>query len=326
MDYNIITEYTTFIKKELLEFYKIALDKVYVKSLIDPFLNKYINVRYYNESMHLNIKDNVERIGKDLEDTYNLLQTKEKEEALKNIYSLFGYIIYFDDLVSIDEETNLIDIFFEDENIKIEKDKTKKTKLNNWYRIFKKRKRAFMELFETNKFSVSYDKIKTNLYSVNLDHDVPISYLYSEIAIDKAFHSDIVTESAIQITLVMCSYQILENALNEEFKECYMINFPDSLWGKNKKCERFFKYVNNTLALKQLVFSISYSVYLENSTKIKKLIQNGYRFAIIIDDSYDGKTNELLLFSYIMINRKSDYLDYIMNDDSLVGIPIIKTR
>ena len=50
MDYNIITEYTTFIKKELLEFYKIALDKAYVKSLIDPFLNKYINVRYYNES------------------------------------------------------------------------------------------------------------------------------------------------------------------------------------------------------------------------------------------------------------------------------------
>jgi len=326
MDFNVILEYTTFIKKELLEFYRIVLDKDYVKSLIDPFLNKYINVRYYNESMHPNIKDNVDRIGKDLEDTYKLLQTKEKEELLKNIYSMFGYIIYFDDLVSLDEEIDLIDVFLSDDNIKIDKDKSKKNKLNNWYRLFKKRKVAFMEAFETNKFAIDYEKIKTNVFNVNLKYDIPISYLYSETAIDRAFHSDMVTESAIQLSLVMCSYHILENALNEEFKEHFLINFPDSLWEKNKKSDRFFRYVNNPLALKQMLFSISYSVYLENSIKIKKLIKDGYKFVIIIDDNFDGKTSELPLFSYIMINRKSDFLDLIMNDESLMRIPIIKTR
>ena len=326
MDYNIILEYTNFIKKELLEFYKISLDKAYVKSLIDPFLNKYISVRYYNETMHPNIKDSVDRIGRDLEDTYKLLQTKEKEEILKNIYSLFGYIIYFDDLVSLDTDTDLISVFLSDENLKINRDKTMKTKLNTWYRIFKKRKQAFMKLFETNKFDISFDKIKTNLYSANLTYDLNISYLYSETAIERAFNSDIVTENAIQVQLVLCSYKLLENAINEQFKDNYLINFPDTLWGKSKKSERFFKYVNNPLALKQMLFSVSYTVYKSNSTKIKKLIKDGYRFVIIIDDNFDGKTEELPLFSYIMINRKSDYLDYIMNDDGLVGIPIIKTR
>ncbi len=48
MDYNVIDKYVIFIKKELLEFFRIVFKNNYKKSICMEFIEKYIAVRYYD--------------------------------------------------------------------------------------------------------------------------------------------------------------------------------------------------------------------------------------------------------------------------------------
>ena len=50
MDTNIVSEYLKTLKKELLELYKIIFGDRYKKILIEPFIDKYLIVRYCNET------------------------------------------------------------------------------------------------------------------------------------------------------------------------------------------------------------------------------------------------------------------------------------
>ena len=45
---NISREYIDFSKKNITKYLKIILDKYYAKKIVDPLLEVYINVRYYN--------------------------------------------------------------------------------------------------------------------------------------------------------------------------------------------------------------------------------------------------------------------------------------
>ena len=45
---NIAREYIDFSKKNITKYLKIILDKYYAKKIVDPLLEVYINVRYYN--------------------------------------------------------------------------------------------------------------------------------------------------------------------------------------------------------------------------------------------------------------------------------------
>ena len=48
MNYNIINQYINYFRKEYLEFFKLILRNNYQKNLCSSFIDKYIEVRYYN--------------------------------------------------------------------------------------------------------------------------------------------------------------------------------------------------------------------------------------------------------------------------------------
>ena len=87
MDLNIINEYLKYVKKSFLEFYKIIFVNKYQKSLIEPFLDKYILVRYNNETSYHDIKNPTSRISKELEPLFQDLQ-RNRHPTLKMINTL----------------------------------------------------------------------------------------------------------------------------------------------------------------------------------------------------------------------------------------------
>lgn len=326
MDYNIIEKYLTFLKKEFLNFFKIVLKHKYQKVLCLPFVEKYLNVRYNNETNYVAEKDIVNRINEELIDVYKELVTDENEETLKNIVALFGYITYLDDIVNIMEEGELLKTLIEDEDIKIDHKEISLDELKTWYLNIKKKKEQFASTIYTKEFELIEKRVYRKTSELNLVQNVKISNLYSEFAIYKAYTTGVVREDKLFITYIMASNIVLNNAINLDFSRRYIVNLENTLFTKVRKFNRLLNTLNNTLAKKYIIIKITYQDYINNKDKIDNLINEGYSFALVLDSSFEGNTNGLILFPYIYISEESEYYDMIVNRKAYNKIKIIKLK
>ncbi len=126
MELNIIEKYIKFLKKEFINFFKIVLGDKYSKSTCETFIDKYIMVRYYDETDFPEETDLINRINKEFLELYNKLLDDNNDNLLRNIVALFGYIMCFDDTDVFTEEIDLINTLMEEENIKFKRDEETK--------------------------------------------------------------------------------------------------------------------------------------------------------------------------------------------------------
>ena len=221
MDTNIVSEYLKTLKKELLELYKIIFGDRYKKILIEPFIDKYLIVRYCNETNYHNVKEPIDRIGKELEVIYNKLVNNENEELLRSVYALFGYIIYFDEIIPIDDDNSLLKCLYEDKNIRVEIDEEKQKEIYIWFNNLIKWKKQFFQVLDTKEFTLKEKKIYKGIYELFLEQDVKISYLYSDLAINKAFTTGTTYEDTLFVLYIKTSELVLKNACGLDFSRRY---------------------------------------------------------------------------------------------------------
>ena len=324
MEYNVISRYVDFLKREYHNFFKIMFGDKYQKKLCEPFLDRYICVRYFNETSFTSDKDIISRLNKELVDVYDSVVDDDNEEMIKNIVALFGYIIYFDDVCQVIEEAVLINVLAEDEDITIEYDHNIKKDIKAWYISFKRKKEKFNNTIMTRDFDLIEERLYRKIYYLVLKHNVKISNLYSEFAIDKAYNSGLINEDKLFITLILSSLLVLNNAINMDFSRYYVVDMASSLFNKDKKLNRLFNAINNSLAKRNIAMRISYTDYLNNRDKINKLINDGYAFGVIIDDKFDGNLNELILFSYVFVDEENEYYDVLVSQKDKIKSKIIK--
>ena len=62
---NIIEKYIKYVENFLLNYYRLLLNTSYERKMVDPFIDKYIDVRYYNNSIYEKEQNFVERINKE---------------------------------------------------------------------------------------------------------------------------------------------------------------------------------------------------------------------------------------------------------------------
>lgn len=322
MEYNIISIYTKFIKDKLLEFFKLLLKKDYNNSICKQFVNKYIEVRYFNETSYPSEKDFINRLNKDLVEVYETVVTEENKDTLKNIVALFAYISYLDDLYVIKEDMEVLKTLANDENIKIEKNSTFKSDLRKWYFSFKNKKSKFQAALMSKEFSLSEKRVYRKTFETKLEHNVRISSLYSEEAIKKAYNMGVVSEDKLFINAIFISSTLLNNAICLDFTNKYILTLESSLFGKKKKLNRLLSSIDNPLTKKYLSLKILASDYLKNKEFVQEKIKEGYKFAIVLDE--EVSQNEFILFSYIYVFEDSEFFDIIMNDKDKIAARIIK--
>lgn len=324
MEYNIINEYVDFLMRQYNGFFKIVLGEKYLKRLCDPFLEKYISVRYYNETSYNREKDIINRLNKELIDVFDEIVDDDNEDTLKNIVALFGYIVYFDDIYVVDDINELINTLVDDQDIHIDHDENIKKDLKSWYVNLVKLKTKFNDTLVTKEFEIIEKRLYRKIYQLVLEHNVKISNLYSEFAIFKAYNSGIINEDKSFITYILGSLLVLNNAINLDFSRHYVVSFPSSLYLKERKMSRLLNVINNPLAKKIIYIRISYYDYLNNKEKINKLINSGYSFGIEIDEHFDENISELILFPYIFVKEDSEYYDMILKEKDYIKSKIIK--
>ena len=82
-------EYIKFVNNFLTDYYKLLLDTKYDKNIVKPFIDKFIDVRYYNK---YSIKEDnfTERLNKELNNVAADLmkEYEKKKEKIKNAFAL----------------------------------------------------------------------------------------------------------------------------------------------------------------------------------------------------------------------------------------------
>lgn len=324
MEYNIIKQYMDFLIREFGNYFKIMLGNNYQKDLCNKFIERYIAVRYYNETNYKKEKDIINRLNKELIDVFKENVDEDNEDTLKNMVALFGYIAYFDDICGVDDISGVIDTLIEDTDIKLERDDSVKKKLRDWYLNLKKGKEKFNDTLVSKDFQIIEKRVYRKLFEFILEHNVKISNLYSEFAIYKAYNSGMIAEDKLFVTYILGSLVVLNNAINLDFSRHYMVDLASSLFNKEKKIVRLFNILNSPLAKKMFSVRISYTDYIKNKDRVNEFISDGYSFGIVIDSHYNGNLDELMLFPYIFIDDENEYYDSIIKEKEYIKAKIIK--
>ena len=82
----IFEEYIKFVDNFLVNYYKLLLGSRYEKRLVKPFIDKYIDVRYYNKYV-VNEPNFTQRLNKELNNIAKevIVENPEKIEKVKNV-------------------------------------------------------------------------------------------------------------------------------------------------------------------------------------------------------------------------------------------------
>ncbi len=324
MNYNIIDQYIGFLRKSYLELFKILFKDQEKKEMYLNFIDRYLNVRYYNDTNYPAVKDFMNRINKELIDVVKKNANDDNIDSLKNIVAVFGYLIYFDDINYVVEEVNLIDSLINDGIIKISNKKELKKKIKEWLSKHNKTKELFNSTIETKDFNIIEKRLYRKLYDVELGYNVKISNLYSEYAIDKAYNSGIINEDKAFITYILTSSLVLSNAINLDFTRHYMVPLPSTLLSKDKKRSRLLSILDNNLAKRFICIKITYKDYMKNKKMVNDLINKGYFFGIELDSSFKGSITELFLFPYILVYEDSEEYEMLVREKEHLKSKIIK--
>lgn len=300
------------------------MEKHYLPKVYDEVFDVYKKVRFFNE---------YKQIKKDFSSNvdYYLLNKARylKESGQYNANTVdatacFVNILFLYDagLMSQDKLISFVD-FYRKKYLNLDNEFQKEfiTLLNE----ISSKKRAYFAQFESNVYEVKY--LLTNIkkvYNITLSYDLKFPKLYSQFAIDKVFNNDVIGEDKLFIEYYMVLSKILTDVIGFDFSGYYLMEFAVSLLEKDEKFARFLNVIDNDFIKEKLSFKIFHRDFLLNKDKILDLINVGYNFTIIIDDSYedDGSNREYIksLFKYIMVDIDSSVYNVFSKFDNIIKI------
>ena len=121
----------------------------------------------------------------------------------------------------------------------------------------------------------------------------------------------------------MLSAYILDETINLTFATKYIVDLPESLFDKSKKIYRYLKAIDNDVVKDRISFRITYDVYTKYKESINDMINAGFSFSIILDESYDENLQVLDLFACTFVYEKFDYYDIIIGNKDNINTRII---
>lgn len=321
---SVIEKYIKFIRNFLTSYYKILLGNKYDPKLVMPFVDKYIAVRYYDNSSYSRETKFIERINKDLRLVAKdlLEQNEKKAESIKNIFALMGYILYIDEAIEYSSLNVLFKTLFNDQIIKLKYTDDVKETLKELVKNFIDEKKKFNKIFVIKDFELTEKRYRRNLYFVDINQNCNIK-LYSDYAIDKAYSSVVVSENKYLLMYHMVAFKALNDVISLDYKRKYVVPFPTTLFNKPKKINRYLKVLESPLLKPRVNLHITYQTYLENQKQIENFISDGYSICVTLDDFYDNNLEVLVLFSFVFIYEKYDYYDMITDSKDSINTTIV---
>src|SRR5574344_1586313 len=180
-----------------------------------------------------------------------------------------------------------------------------------------------MEQFLTDIFELritNYDGI-SDVFKVILHHNIQFPMIYSNIAIQKVFDNGITKEDKLNIEYSLISTNVIKDIIRGNFKKQYIVEFTPTLFKKSKKMKTILNIIDNPAIQDKLNLKIQYKDFIENKDRVYDLMRNGYKFAVILDDTVDTSfetLSKLNVFSYILLSKKLRNYDEILENEVIL--------
>lgn len=320
----VFSEYIKFVNNFLTDYYKLLLDEKFDKKLVKPFIDKYIDVRYYNK---YTIKEDnfTERLNKELNNVAKdlMIEHENKKERIKNVFALFSYVLFIDGCTKFNDINVLLKTLYSDKKISLKYTPEIKKNVTSLVKDYISKKIEFFKIFESTEFYLKGKKVSNSVYYVDLGQKCNLSKLYSDFAIDKAYNSQVVLENRVFLTLIMLSSKILSEVIDLDFSNYYIINFPASLFEKSKKIMRFLRALNDELLKEKISIKIYHRDYQKYKKYVNELISQGFSISLELDETYTTNFDNLFLFSNILVSKKYSYYDIIIDNRDVIKTNII---
>ena len=108
--------------------------------------------------------------------------------------------------------------------------------------------------------------------------------------------------------------------MKSNFKKIYIVEFAETLLAKKQKLERVLNIIHNSAIQDKLCLKIKHSTYKDNKLIIHDLMREGFRFAVILDETFDLKyepLEKLEMFKYIIMNSDFKYYYEVLDNECL---------
>lgn len=317
---NIIAEYTKRIEKNLKKITNIVLGKYYVEEDFSYLLDIYIKARYYdsldrkNKSPYFNTKIQIK------DALQKLKQKKQVDEPTLKIYN--EVLLGEQNNLKPKEIANNVEKYREELDLKNTDILEKITPL---YEELEEARRKVQRTFKSNDFSCNYKGTNLNkVYIVNLDYSFRIPKLYSELAIEQVYTTGTINEDKLYIEYYLVTNKLLKEVINFDYSNNYIVEFASSLLEKETKLNKLLTVLSNDICKDKISIKIDFTDFIKHKDTIIKLINNGYNFAIKIDNTYEDTIENqrfvTSIFKYIMIDNNSEYISKFNEQKNLIKL------
>lgn len=310
MSNNIMEEYINFSKKCIHKYIKKIMDRQFDSDIFDDLIKTYIDARYYNiyEQKYKTFETNISYYL--LKTTLELLKNEKEEQKIKIMFSIFEYILYFDNVMECDSAKKVIKKLndFRMDKLKINEENF----VEEFFQMIKEdltRKKEFIQNLECKDFTVNYDKTNQhNVYDTTIEYELKFPKIYSKYSIDKAFKSKEINEQKLFVIYPNVTSKIVNDVIKGQFKKTYLVDYNINLHEKPKKLKRLYNLIDNDIVKEKLIIKIDFKDFTKYKEEIYEYMRSGFRYAISIDKSFEitVKNLEILqIFKYIILDKKS---------------------
>lgn len=322
MTSNIVKEYIDFSKKNITKYLKIILEQDYSKEIIEPLLDTYINVRYYNnyDIKYKVFESNINYYMKQKAIKINEEKEEEYISKVKKIFYLFKYILYFDNVLEYESLKKIISEIDEYRNEVLGlTSENFIEELNDLVKENEKRKETFIEELSSDHFNLEIKNTNNkNVFKVKLNNNIKFNKIYSDYSINKVYNEGLVDEQKHFILYYLITREILKNIIKGDFTKEYIISFPNNIFTKQQKINRLIAIIDDESIKNNIVIEFTYTDYLSNKEIINSWIKKGFQIAIKIDEKYKYDNNSKIwldIFKYVIVDKeKKNFFD----EDQLV--------
>lgn len=314
---NIVKEYIDFSKKNITKYLKIILEQDYSKEIIEPLLDTYINVRYYNnyDIKYKAFESNINYYMKQKAIKINEEKEEEYISKVKKIFYLFKYILYFDNVLEYESLKKIISEIDEYRNEVLGlTSENFIEELNDLVKENEKRKETFIEELSSDHFNLEIKNTNNkNVFKVKLNNNIKFNKIYSDYSINKVYNEGLVDEQKHFILYYLITREILKNIIRGDFTKEYIISFPNNIFTKQQKINRLIAIIDDESIKNNIVIEFTYTDYLSNKEIINSWIKKGFQIAIKIDEKYKYDNNSKIwldIFKYVIVDKeKKNFFD-----------------
>ncbi len=313
---------------EILNILRNKLNDKEINIIEEIFITSYIESKYYNyfgndntytsKEMRVNIARFMDDIANELIKEYQKASGEKYTNKIKNYSDIFTLISSLEEGRDSIKDIKAKHQYYKKEVLKYcryekwDKEKVKyiADKIDNIQRNYHGIIDYILKKLQTNVFKLNFNELKNrkNIYGLELIHNIAFSKVYSDYIIDKTYSEGIIAEDKINVLITLLMSRLVENMMNGEFDNKYLLYIPETLYEKGKKFERVISAFDDEFAKNSVMIIVPYETALEYRTIIKKVMKLGYKFALAFkenDIALESSIELLETYEYIFASKKN---------------------